>query len=310
MSPFEVVAPVLLLVLLGFALARVRFLGPAFMSDMNKLAFYVALPALIFHSVAHAEKPGEQTWQLLAVMLVATLIAAAAGWGISCVLRLPRASHGTLSQAAFRGNLAYIGIPVLSYAFSGAPGGKEAFATAVIVMTALLAFFNVLAVVVLQASREHPDGSAFRTTVRAVVLNPLLIAALAGLPLGLTRTPPPEFLDRALDLLSGAAVPGALLCIGGSLSVARLGSRVNAITAAAIVKTFALPLLVFLGARWLGLSPAEMKAGLVLAACPTAAAAYVMARQMDGDETLAGGSIVLSTILAAASLPFALLLAS
>lgn len=310
MSPLEVVAPILFLVVVGFGLARVRFLGPAFMGDLNKLAFYVALPALIFRSVVHADKPSAQTWHLLALLILATLAAAAAGWGCAALLGLPRASHGTMAQAAFRGNLAYIGIPILSYAFAGMPSGKEAFGTAVIVMTVLLVLFNVLAVLVLQASRVRSDAGALRSTVRAVALNPLLLAAVAGLPLGLTQTVPPLFVDRALEILAAAAVPIALLCIGGSLCGARLGSRALAITAAATLKTFAVPLLVFLGARWLGLSPDETKIGLVLAACPTAAASYVMARQMGGDDVLAGGSIVLSTILSAASLPLALWLVS
>jgi predicted permease len=39
-----------------------------------------------------------------------------------------------------------------------------------------------------------------------------------------------------------------------------------------------------------------------LSCCPTAAAAYVMARQMGGDEGLASGSIALSTVLSFLSL--------
>jgi predicted permease len=45
---------------------------------------------------------------------------------------------------------------------------------------------------------------------------------------------------------------------------------------------------------------------MVFASCPTAAAAFVMARQMEADEAVASGSIVLSTIFSAFALPVAL----
>ena len=46
----DTLAPLVLLIVLGAGLARIRFLGPAFIADLNKLAFWIALPALLFTS--------------------------------------------------------------------------------------------------------------------------------------------------------------------------------------------------------------------------------------------------------------------
>jgi len=101
-------------------------------------------------------------------------------------------------------------------------------------------------------------------------------------------------------------VPIALLCIGGSLAMTSMRGRRSWIIAAALMKVVVLPLIVF-GLAWLaGLGPQEMRIALVLASSPTAAAAFVMAKQMGGDEALASGSIALSTLLSAASLAVAL----
>ncbi len=304
------ILPLLLLVALGAGLARIRFLGASFMADLNRLAFWVALPALLFRSVVHAESPGQQTFHLLGVLVIATLLTAAIGWLAAVPLRLPPGSRGTLSQSAFRGNMAYIGVPVLSYAFAGVPGGKESFATAVIVMALLMALYNVIAVFVLQASRREGSRPFFSAALRSIFTNPLLISGLAGLPFAFTHTSLPVFFDRALESLAGAAVPIALLCIGGSLAQARIGHRLNGIVSAALLKTAGMPLITLLLIPAFHLHPAEIRIALVLAACPTAAAAYIMAREMDGDESLASGSIVLSTVFSAASLPLALLLSS
>jgi len=300
----QILAPILLLVLLGVFLGRLRFLGPGFLGDLNKLVFWVALPALLFRSVAHAEHPGPQTFPLLLLLIAATGVCALAGWISAGLLRLPPLSRGTLSQSAFRGNLAYIGIPVLSYAFEGMAGRREAFGTAVIVLAFLMAFYNILAVVVL--SLGHKGERPVRTALKSIFTNPLLLAGLAGIPLAFTRTGLPLFLDRTLESLGGATVPVALLCIGGSLAHARIGERAGGIVAAAALKAFFLPALVYFCAPFFGIAGTELRIALVLSASPTAAAAFVMARQMNGDSPLASGSIVLSTLFSAISIPLAL----
>ena len=299
-----ILAPIVLLVLLGVFLGRLRFLGPEFSGDLNKLVFWVALPALLFRSVVHAGHPGPQTISLLGLLVVATGGGAVAGWFLAGPLNLPRLSRGTLSQSAFRGNLAYIGLPVLAYAFEELPEKSEAFGTAVIVTAFLMALYNVLAVVVL--SIGHPSERPVRTALASIFSNPLLLACMAGILLSLTGTGLPLFLDRTLESLGGAAVPIALLCIGGSLAHAKIGDKAGGIVAAAALKTFAVPVVVFFLAPVFGVSGTDLRIALVLSACPTAAAAFVMARQMKGDASLASGSIVLSTLFAAVSIPLAL----
>ena len=113
----------------------------------------------------------------------------------------------------------------------------------------------------------------------------------------------PSFVHRALESLGAAAVPIALMCIGGSLATTPLRGRRLWIVTAALLKVVVLPVLVFFLAR---LGPAELRIALVLSSCPTAAAAFVMARQMGGDESLASGSIALSTLLSSISLAMSL----
>jgi predicted permease len=118
MRIFETLAPLVVLIGFGVLLSHLKFLGNVFIADLNKLAFWVALPALLFRSSAHATAPSEQTWLLCGILFGATLLVAGLGYGLAVLLGLPAASRGTLSQSAFRGNLAYIGIPTLTYSLS------------------------------------------------------------------------------------------------------------------------------------------------------------------------------------------------
>ncbi len=302
----EIIAPILLLVLLGGVLARLRFLGHGFMADLNKLVFYIALPALLFRSVAHAENPGTQTFWLLALIITATVVIAGIGWMGASLVGLPHSSRATLSQLAFRGNVAFIGLPVLVYAFEGMPGRQQALATTVIVLGFLMAFFNILAVLLFNVGQ--PAKNSWRAALRSIFTNPLILAAMAGFPLAFSHTRLPLFLDRALEALGGAAIPIALLCIGGSFTHAKFSGKFSGILTAAVLKTFLLPTLVFVLAPFFGISGVNLRIALVLSACPIATVAFIMAKQMGGDDHLASASIVLSTILCAISLPWVLFL--
>lgn len=303
----DTLAPLVLLIALGAALAHIRFLGTEFMRDLNKLAFWITLPSLLFRSAAHATDAGRHTWLLLGVVLTSTIVISVIAWMVSRLTGVPTSARGTLVQSAFRGNLAYIGIPVVAYSTADMPdGASQLMGTAAIVMALTMAFYNVLAVAVLQASRpraSHVNGAA---VLRSMFLNPLLLSGLGGLVLPLLGLTLPGFLDETLNSLGSASVPIALLCIGGSLATVPLEGRRLWIGAAALLKVAVLPVVVYVLAEAAGLTRIEERIALVFAAAPTAVASYIMVKQMDGDEALASGAITVSTILSTFSLAAAL----
>lgn len=295
----ETLAPLALLIVLGSVLAHVRFLGETFIADLNKLAFWIALPALVFTSASGGSLAGGRVGPIVAVLIGATFLITLLAWGASYALRMPATGRGTLAQSAFRGNLAYIGVPVLANSYGA---NSPDLAAGVVAMVLTMAVYNILAVVVLQASRHSASKADGRRIVRSIATNPLLIAGLFGLIVPLLHVTLPLFLDRTLQLLGAAAVPIALLCIGGSLVIVPMRGRQAWIVAAALLKIAVLPAIVYGLGRLVGLDATALRIALVFAACPTAAASFVMARQMGGDEALASGSIALSTLLSALSL--------
>ncbi len=308
----ETLAPLILLIGLGAGLAHIRFLGAQFMSDMNKLAFWIALPCLLFVSATHATQPSPQTWWLMGILVGSSLLISGIAWALSFPLGMPHNARGTIMQSAFRGNLAYIGIPVLAYSFLLSPVGDEkaTMATAVIIMVLMMVFYNILAVLVLHSSDGKPGKTDWPGMAKTIATNPLVLAGLLGLGVAFVGLPLPRFFVHALDLLGGAAVPLSLLCIGGALATTPLQGRKSWISAAALLKVLVLPVIVFVLMRLIRLDPAEQRIALVVASCPTAAAAYVMVSHMGGDKALASGSIALSTLLSGISLGLALWISS
>ena len=65
--------PVFAVLALGYGLARTAFLSRTFLNELNRLVYFVALPALMIHSVAGAEELPRQFLPALAVFISATV---------------------------------------------------------------------------------------------------------------------------------------------------------------------------------------------------------------------------------------------
>ncbi len=297
------VAPVFLLILLGWALRYWQFLSSDALADMARLIYWVSIPCLLFYKTAAAQLDFGEAGRLLAVTLGATALSAGGAYWLARHYHMPPTAIGTFLQAVCRGNLAFVGLPVVFYAFSE-PGRNAGVAEA----TALLAFgpmvvlYNAGAVWVLMQSRPAAQQARGWPLLRELLTNPLLLSCAVGVGWALLEWPIPMVMARTLDVLSQPALPLALICIGGTLVTTPFAGCWHWSVAAALFKVVMMPLCGYGLALWLGLNTDSTRVALILLACPTAAASYVLVHQIGGDEALASGSILLSTVLAVFSL--------
>lgn len=304
---FETLAPILIITLLGKGLRIWGIFNATVVDGVNRVVYWVCLPSLLFRSIATTTPPGPEVARLLGLLLGVTLLVAALGWLAAVLLQLPTKARGTLSQAAFRGNLALVGIPVLESALPDSPSGRTVFATALAIIVFLMIAFNLIAVVVLQLSQTESTPRAFCHALSAMIFNPLILAAVAGLGWNSLPFDLPVFLDHSLGFLGAAAIPMSLLTIGASLRIRGGFPPKRGVITAALLKTVVSPLLTVALLPMFFLSPEDAFVAVLLATTPTAAAAYIMACEMDGDRELASESIAISTLLSAPALAGALL---
>ena len=303
-------APVFLLIGFGALLVKVRFFNQDMLKSMNDLAYWIGLPAFIFYRLATVSLVWNDLVPMLTVFLTGTVAAMAIGWILIRMLGLPNASRGTFLQASFRGNLAFIGLPVVIFAFSGVEGGdlQRTQDLAVLALAPIMILYNVVAVFVLYASHAGSGSKLVLKTVRQLLTNPLLLASLAGVMVAMLGWSFPNFLHRSLEALSRIALPLALLCIGGSLLVVPVKGRLGSALTASILKVAVAPLAGFGVGLALGIETDIMLVSVIYLACPTAAASYVLAQQLGGDGALAASTVVISTLLSLISLSLAIAL--
>lgn len=305
----NILAPVFLIVFLGWLLARSGFLSRGALQEVNRLSYWFGLPALLVHKIASASPELGAVTGLVAVLAVTTVSGIVAASAVAWVMGLPRRVVGTFVQGVFRGNLTFVGLPVVLYAFSGAGAAAEsATSSALLAFGPAVVLYNVLAVAVLLLPGEvGRGGGTVRRALYGLITNPILLACLLGLALSLAGIRLPSLADRTLSAVGQMALPLALICIGGSLYWTRVRGHLVWAGTGAVMKVAMMPLAGLLLAWWMGLSAEHTRIVGILLACPTASASYLLATQLNGDGGLASSIIVLSNLFAVPAMVVVLL---
>lgn len=306
-------APIFAVISLGALLRRTRFAPAELFRGMNRLVYYVAVPSLLFYQTAEARIQGSAAIRVFAVLTAAGLAAGMLAYALGRALRMSPKSLASFTQGGFRGNVAFVGLPVIALAFTGtgSPMVSQVATLAVLAIAFLIPIYNLAAVALLTAIL-HADSVSRRAQVRRlmrdIATNPLVISCLAGLVVSLVGWPLPPILRQTLKMIGDMTTPLALICIGAGLTAVSARVSLPHATLAALIKVGVAPLVGYAIGPQLGLSPVELRVALIFLACPTASTSYVMAQLMGADEELAANIILISTLLTFPALSVVLLL--
>lgn len=302
---FEALLPVLLMILLGAGLRHIHFLSKDGFDGLNRLAFWVGLPCLLFIEISGARVSGVQAFRISGVIMVTSLFMLALAFGIGRFFHLKPPSLRVFNQGVFRGNLAYVGLPVILFAL---PPDADLRATAVLALAPTIPFFNIVSVMLLLRPESGSRGRRLMTLLGGMVRNPLIIACLLGLLALALNIQLPSSVHRAVEGVGRIGLPAALLALGASLSWDHVRGQSVAAFTVVLMKVGVMPLVGFFVARVCGLEGPLLTVCLLYLATPTAVASYVMADQMGADAELAAAIIVVGTVLAFPALAGVLLL--
>jgi predicted permease len=303
MTIVTTIIPVFAVIFIGWLAHRRGWIPPEFIGPANHLVFYLSIPALIFRAIAKAPL-ARFSIDVIAGCLLAVLLLFGIAWGAGRLMRLSAKRRGPFTQCAFHGNLGYIGLAVAYYYM-----GDNGFARAGIIAGFVMILQNLLAVIALQANRAGGPARLRAAAVR-VAGNPVILSALAGIGFSAAGLSLPLVLDRILGILSGLALPTALLLIGASISFDVMRLQVRLLSAICVLKLLVLPAVGLAAFRVLNVAPQSVLAGLVLLASPTATITYVMAHEMDGDTDIAVAAVSATTLLSSLTYVFWLHMAS
>lgn len=314
-----VIALVGAVILIGLgSIFRHKFITSAeFWSGLEKLVYFVLLPALLATGLARADfasiEPGPMILVLTASATFAALLAYAA--------RRPAAGQdGPAFTSVFQGTVrfnTYIGVTTAAALF-----GTEGIAIAALANAVLIPFGNLASTIALAHYGHHRlRGSAL---VMAVFGNPLILACAVGLAANLVGSVPAveDFLEApvpaavmqliaaVLGLLGGAALPIGLFCVGAGLR-GRLFTRatLRPVTAALLLRFLPVPAATLGLCLLLGFTGPAAVVCVVFQSLPTATSSYVFARRLGGDASLMAQITAAQTVISGVVLPSWILIA-
>lgn len=292
---FSVVTPLLLLIVLGYALHRTGVCSLALLDGLNVLTFKVFLPIMLFWSIYQSDFATAFNASLLFVGLLLVIVSFGVAWVVIPRLVRTPARRGVLIQGMCRSNFVLFGIPLATSLF-----GASSMGTAAVMIAFIVPLYNLLSIVVLEFNR---DGRVAWTRVfNEIVRNPLIDASTLGVLFVLCGITLPSVIASTVSSISAVALPLALIVLGGTFRFSRVGRNKVALLATAAVKLGILPALFVTTGILLGFRDVELGILLAASASPSAVSSFTMAQQMGGDAELAGQVVVTTTIASIATL--------
>lgn len=301
----NVALPIFGVVLAGYLAGRWRILGGDSTAALNAFVSYFALPVLFFGTLARTPVAAVLDPGLMlgfGIVVLATFLLGMASTRLVSPMNGRRAGLAAMSLqgiAASWGNVGYMGVPLCLAAF-GEAGLPPAMLT--VIVTAIVAMVIGVMLIELEVAAGRGPLKTFLRAAFNVAKNPLPLSIALGIVVSALGLPMPTPVEKWLDLLGAAAAPCALFAIGLFLSDKSVKSGLTEASLAALLKMVIQPLLAMAVLPFfVDLQSVPGKVALLMAALPTAANAFVLAKQFDIQVEQNSASILLSTAFSVVS---------
>lgn len=298
------IAPVLLVLALGFAAGRHKSFDDDQVRGLSRLALTYALPAALFLSMAHFSRSN------LVAQAPVALVMLAGYSGLYFVLYwLLRLLRRTRLEAALLGyTFASSSVPVFGLTVLTPIYGQETGA-AVVGLVALITNLAQVSIAVFLLESAAPGAGERASIIQSVersAANPLVWAPVLGGLLSLAGLHLSPLVAEALEPLAAAASGVSIFAAGLVLSAHRLVFSRMVVVGALVVLAIQ-PAIFFAALKLGGLSGAIPSATVVASAFPTATVAILFAQQYRTAEAEIASIMLLTTLGMVASIPLTLL---
>ncbi|MDP2643121.1 MAG: AEC family transporter [Candidatus Peregrinibacteria bacterium] len=296
-----VIAPLFLIIFATAILQKFTNLGDDWSKVLNAFALKIGLPVLIFSALSKAPFSFSEQSSLIisnSLFVVGSLLLA---YLIGKILRLKNQMFATLFICFIFGNVAYLGIPVLTQT-----SGDKILPTATLIVAIYLFWMFTIGIGYLDYSITKSKRDILTNVIKNLFFNPLLIAVILGITIGSLKLTLPSVLLKSLDMITASVTPTVLIVIGLFIGKSKFGKLTDwfPILLFSILTLGILPAIFYFGAKLFGFSPSHFSSSIIQAAMPLAITPFALADKYKLNKNFIARSIVLSTILSVISLPF------
>ncbi|MEM7041210.1 MAG: AEC family transporter [Pseudomonadota bacterium] len=305
-STLDAVVPLFALIVLGFVAGKFRWIDGAGVKTLVTFIFNIAMPALLFRLVVTSDVAGlidlRFVFGYFSVLAAVALIGALLGWALLNQRGPELVIQGFGSCFP---NTVLLGIPLM-IALYGERGAVPV--TMIFVFNvALYSLVTMLLEIVRKGDSRVRPVALVTTTLRAIIGNPIILAAIFGMIVGSLGFGLAPMLDETLSFIGQAGPPTALFALGASLGVREVARGLHGPLGAAglmtVTKLAIHPALAWATAAALGLDAFLTAALVIVAALPVGANVYIFAQHYDVAVPEASSAVLISTAISMVTIP-------
>lgn len=279
------VLPMCLVMALGYGTRRLGWIRREEISAINKIAFRIFLPCLLYYNVYCSDLSGSFDPLLMAYAVGGVLLTFGLSLGYTLLTEKLPERRGVMIQGMFRSNYVIMGIPVATALL-----GSDQLGTVSILIAVVVPLFNMLSVVVLEVFRGQKPKPLH--ILGQIAKNPLVIGSVLGILTLAAGIRLPHILEQTIQNISAIASPLQLFLLGAFFQFSGLKTYRRELVTVSAAKLIVAPgLFLGLGAL-LGFRGVAFVSLIGVFASPTAVNSFTMAQQMGGDAELAGDIVV------------------
>lgn len=292
------------LVAFGYLSGAVGYLKVEVGDALTSFATGVALPLLLFRTMASADFHGAAPWTLWAAYFSAVAVAWTAGHLTTTRIFGRNSQAGVVGGVATAfSNLVLLGIPFITSVY-----GKEGFEILSLLVSVHLPSMILASMILFEVFGERGQHSGplavGRLFVMRMLTNPLVVGILAGLIWRVTGLPLSGLLQRFVDALADIAGPLALFAVGLNLRKFGISGNLKPALALSLLKLVLMPAMALLAAWLFDLPPLTAQVAVAAAALPSGVNSYLIAMQLGTGQALASNQMTIATALAVLTTAF------
>jgi predicted permease len=285
-------------------LARAGVFSAGMNEGLTRFVFYVAIPAMLFRTLATTALPENVPWRYLAAFYGATF----AMFGLGATLAKfgfgwSRRERGIAAISASYSNMVMLGFPLIASAYGDA-GTLPLFI--LIAMQSLLLFPATTWMIELYGNDRKANGADTLRMIGRLILNPIILSLILGILANFLEIEINATLTRLLDTVGAAAPACALIALGVGLAQYKVGGDVRQSLCLVVVKGIVHPACVWIACRLFAVPALWTQIAVLLAAMPTGINAFIFARNYSIRVEVVSKTIVLSTLTAIGTISFLL----
>jgi malonate transporter and related proteins len=297
----DIVLPVFGVIAFGYVCAWTGLLRERVAEGVSDYVYTIAIPLLIFRTLAEAQLPEVSPWGYWGVYFAGAAVSWTAAQTLSVMAfgrdRREAIVHGLTSAQS---NIVLVGIPLVLSAV-GEAGGVPLF----LLVAVNLPIMMTAASLMMEGTGAGLSRTALLSVARNLATNLILIGFAAGLAAQFLGIRPSGAPKAVIDLIAQSAVPCALFAMGLALRRYGVLGDISMSATVSALKLVLHPLIVWLLVVFVvPLPPVFAAVAVLFAAMPCGINAYLLAERYRVGVAAAAGAVTLSTTLSILTISF------